>query len=82
MAAAMARIRERRLGVCDCKVWTAIDPELLRDGRADGVRYLVCPICVEAKQIDKGELLPNADVGGTVVMWQWIGDEGATTFSY
>jgi predicted peroxiredoxin len=24
----------------------------------------------------------NAELGGTVPMWQWIGDEGATTFSY
>jgi hypothetical protein len=43
---------------------------------------LVCPNCVDASQIDKRDLLPNADVGGTVVMWQWMGDEGATTFSY
>jgi hypothetical protein len=43
---------------------------------------LVCPICADAKQIDKGNLLPNAELGGTVVMWDWIGDEPATTFSY
>jgi hypothetical protein len=47
-----------------------------------GGRDLVCPICVEAKQLDTSNLLPNAEVGVTVVMWQWIGDEGATTFSY
>ncbi|MET0834449.1 MAG: peroxiredoxin, partial [Actinomycetota bacterium] len=23
-----------------------------------------------------------AELAGTVPMWQWIGDEGATTFSY
>jgi predicted peroxiredoxin len=57
-------------------------PELFeRYERAGGI-YLVCPICVDAKQIDKGNLLPNAEVGGTVVMWKWIGDDGATTFSY
>jgi hypothetical protein len=37
---------------------------------------------VNAKQIDKGDILPNAEIGGTVVMWEWIGDDGATTFSY
>jgi predicted peroxiredoxin len=47
-----------------------------------GGRYLVCPICVDAKQIDKGNFLTNAEVGGTVRMWEWIGDDGATTFSY
>lgn len=24
----------------------------------------------------------GATKGGTVPMWEWIGDEGATTFSY
>jgi hypothetical protein len=26
--------------------------------------------------------VPNAEIAGTVRMWQWIGDDGATTFSY
>lgn len=47
-----------------------------------GGRFLVCPVCFEARQLDKGDLLANAEIGGTVPMWQWIGDEGATTFSY
>jgi hypothetical protein len=25
---------------------------------------------------------PDAELNGTVPMWQWIGDDGATTFSY
>jgi hypothetical protein len=57
-------------------------PEIGGATRARWSRYLACPICREAKQIDKGNHLPNAEVGGTVVMWQWIGEEGATTFSY
>ena len=28
------------------------------------------------------DLLPNAEVGGTIPLWNWIGDEPATTFSY
>lgn len=56
--------------------------DLINRYQRAGGRYLVCPVCVEAKQIDKGDLLPGAEVGGTVVMWQWIGDDGATTFSY
>jgi len=32
--------------------------------------------------LDKNTLVKNAELGGTVPMWQWIGDEGATTFSY
>jgi predicted peroxiredoxin len=57
-------------------------PELVERYERAGGHYLVCPICVEAKQLDTSNLLPNAEVGGTVVMWQWIGDEGATTLSY
>jgi predicted peroxiredoxin len=57
-------------------------PELFGRYERAGGRYLVCPICADAKQIDKGNLLPNAELGGTVVMWDWIGDEPATTFSY
>lgn len=47
-----------------------------------GGRYLVCPICFDARKLDKGDLVGNAEIGGTVPMWEWIGDEGATTFSY
>jgi predicted peroxiredoxin len=47
-----------------------------------GGRYLVCPICFDARKLDKGQLIEGAELGGTVPMWQWIGDEGATTFSY
>ena len=49
---------------------------------AAGGRYLVCPICFDARHLDKGDLLSNADLGGTVPMWEWIGDEAANTFSY
>ena len=54
---------------------------LERYAAADG-RYYVCPICFEAKKLDKQGLLANAELAGTVPMWQWIGDDGATTFSY
>lgn len=47
-----------------------------------GGRFMVCPICFEARKLDKGNLVGNAEVAGTVPMWEWIGDEGATTFSY
>jgi predicted peroxiredoxin len=47
-----------------------------------GGRFLVCPICFDARRRDKGNLVANAELGGTVPMWDWIGDEAATTFSY
>jgi predicted peroxiredoxin len=57
-------------------------PDLLARYDRAGGRYLVCPICFNAKHLDKGDLLPNAELGGTAQLWEWIGDEGATTFSY
>ncbi len=56
--------------------------DLLARYEKAGGRYLVCPVCFNAKQLDKGSLLPNAELAGTVQLWEWIGDEGATTFSY
>jgi predicted peroxiredoxin len=57
-------------------------PDLMaRFESADG-RLLVCPICFNAKKLADGQLLPNAELGGTVQLWQWIGHEPATTFSY
>lgn len=44
--------------------------------------YFVCPICFDAKKLDRGTLLPKAEVAGTVPLWEWIGEDGATTFSY
>ena len=49
---------------------------------AAGGTYLVCPICFTAKQLDAAALIDGASLGGTVPMWEWIGEEGATTFSY
>lgn len=57
-------------------------PDLLRRFADAGGRYFVCPICFDAKKLDKGDLLANAELAGTVPLWQWIGDAGATTFSY
>jgi predicted peroxiredoxin len=57
-------------------------PDLLDRYATAGGRYLVCPICFDAKQLDKDHLIDNAEIGGTVPMWQWIGDDPAVTFSY
>lgn len=56
--------------------------DLLKRYEAAGGCFLVCPICFTAKRLDEGALLANATLGGTVPMWEWIGDEAATTFSY
>ena len=56
--------------------------DLLKRYEAAGGRYYVCPICFTAKKLDQGQLIAGAEMQGTVPLWQWIGDEGATTFSY
>lgn len=75
-----------RLALSGIAVGTACDgcptiPDLMgRYAAADG-RLLVCPICFNTKQLDPAALVANAALGGTVQLWEWIGD-GATTFSY
>lgn len=57
-------------------------PDLLARYERAGGRMMVCPVCFNAKQLDKSVLVPNAELAGTVQLWEWIGDEAATTFSY
>ena len=57
-------------------------PSLVQRYAAAGGRLLVCPICFDARGLDKGALADNAELGGTVPLWQWIGDDPAVTFSY
>lgn len=56
--------------------------ELVKRYEAAGGEYLVCPICFDAKKLSADDLIEGARLGGTVPMWQWIGDDGAVTFSY
>ncbi len=75
-----------RLALTGVAVGTACEgcpslPDLMGRYAAAGGRLLVCPICFNTKQLDKEALIDNAELGGTVQLWEWIGD-GATTFSY
>ena len=56
--------------------------DLLSRYEKAGGRFMVCPVCFSAKQLDQGGLVTNAELAGSVQLWEWIGDEGATTFSY
>jgi predicted peroxiredoxin len=47
-----------------------------------GGELLVCPICFNARKLDEGGLVPNARLAGATPLWQWIGDEAASVFSY
>lgn len=47
-----------------------------------GGRLLVCPICFSARKLDQAELVANAELGGATPLWEWVGDDHATVFSY
>lgn len=64
-----------------CRGCPDLEALMARYERAGGT-YLVCPICVDAKGLTDQPLIAGATKGGTIPMWEWIGDEGATTFSY
>ena len=75
-----------RLGLEGAAIGTACEgcptlPDLMKRYDAAGGRLLVCPICFNSKRLDAGGLVPNAELAGTVQLWEWIGD-GATTFSF
>jgi predicted peroxiredoxin len=56
--------------------------ELTARYAAAGGTYLTCPICFNARRLDESTLVKEATLGGTVPMWQWIGDDPTVTFSY
>jgi len=47
-----------------------------------GGELMVCPICFNARKLDEAELVGNARLVGATPLWQWIGEEQATVFSY
>jgi predicted peroxiredoxin len=55
---------------------------LLQQYADGGGELLVCPICFSARQLDDSELVANAKLGGATPLWEWIGGEPATVFSY
>jgi predicted peroxiredoxin len=47
-----------------------------------GGNLLVCPICFSARKLNEDELVANARLGGATPLWEWIGDDDASVFSY
>jgi predicted peroxiredoxin len=71
-------------GVADAVVCEGCPPlaRLFEQYASGGGELLVCPICFNAKKLGEGELVPNARLAGASPLWDWIGDEPATVFSY
>lgn len=57
-------------------------PDLMDRFAHAGGRYIACGICVKAKGVDPDSLVDNAEVAGTVQLWEWIGDDCTATFSF
>ena len=48
----------------------------------NGGELIACPFCFNTRALDETQLVSNARVAGSTPLWQWIGDEPATVFSY
>ena len=57
-------------------------PRLLEQFASGGGQLLVCPVCFNARKLNENQLVGNARIGGATPLWEWIGDEPATVFSY
>jgi predicted peroxiredoxin len=47
-----------------------------------GGELFVCPICFNARGLEGSELVPSARLAGATPLWEWVGDDAATVFSY
>jgi predicted peroxiredoxin len=47
-----------------------------------GGELLVCPICFNARKLDESALVANARLAGATPLWDWIGADDATVFSF
>ena len=57
-------------------------PTLATQYAEAGGRFLVCPYCFNARKLAEDDLLAHAQIGGATPLWEWIGDDVATVFSY
>lgn len=47
-----------------------------------GGDLLLCPICFKARRLDEAAIVDGARLAGATPLWEWIGDQDATVFSY
>lgn len=57
-------------------------PKIFEQFAEKGGELLACPFCVNSRGIDDTNLVANARIAGATPLWEWIGDEPATVFSY
>ena len=47
-----------------------------------GGELLLCPICFKARGLDEQAIVTGARLAGATPLWDWIGEQDATVFSY
>jgi predicted peroxiredoxin len=57
-------------------------PGIFEQFAEKGGELLACPFCVNSRGLEGSDLVPNARVAGATPLWEWVGDEAATVFSY
>lgn len=68
-------------GVIPCEGCPTLDRLYNQVTRA-GVEIYACPVCLNARKIERETLLPEVRPAGTAEMMEWIGEGDATVFSY
>jgi predicted peroxiredoxin len=57
-------------------------PKIFDQFAEKGGELFACPFCVNSRAIDDSNLVANARIAGATPLWEWIGDDDATVFSY
>lgn len=68
-------------GIVPCEGCPTLD-KLYKLVTRMGAEFYACPVCLDARQIDREGLLPNVKPAGTAKMMKWTGPQAATVFSY
>jgi len=55
--------------------------QLFQQFADNGGELLVCPICLNSRKISH-DFVTNARLAGASPLWEWIGEDAATVFSY
>lgn len=77
-------VRLAQPGFCEGVACEGCPPlgELMGQFASGNGELLACPICFSARRLDEAALASNARLAGATPLWEWIGDEAATVFSY
>lgn len=47
-----------------------------------GGELMLCPVCFKARALDEQAIITGARLAGATPLWEWVGEQDATVFSY